>query len=493
MLAAMCVGMFLVLLDVTVVNVALPSLRAGLGIGLAAQQWIVDSYAIVLASLLLVGGSVGGRFGHKRAMVVGMAVFGAASLACGAAPGLGILIAGRVAQGVGAALLLPASLAILAHAYPGRSEQARAIGIWSGVSALALPAGPLIAGALVTGVGWRSVFLVNTPVVILVGAAIVWLVPETRDAGAGSVDAVGGALAAIGLAGVVAAVILAGRGVATGGAGTEVAGVEASGPEVAAACGAAAAGVLSLGGFALRERFAARPMFPPSLMRVPGFAGANLVAAAMNAVGIGTVFVLTLYLQTVQHRSALQAGAMLLPLFIPLVVLAPLTGRLVARIGPRLPMCAGLALGIAGCLGLVGLSPASGYLRLLPVLLGLGLGMGLLTPAVVAAAMRAVPEGRSGLTSGVNNMARQAGGAIGVAGYGAIAGSPLIAHGFVRGLGQLGLIGAAIWIAALVLAWITVPAAARHCPGPIIRNNPGPAAGDPRSSAAAGRGGGRPS
>ncbi|MEV4313601.1 MFS transporter [Actinocrispum sp. NPDC049592] len=434
LLVVMCVGMFLVQLDVTVVNVALPQIADDLHTGLQGQQWVVDGYAVVLASLLLAGGTIGDRYGHKRVVLTGLALFGAASLVCGVAPNVGLLIAGRALQGLGAALLLPGTLAVITRAFPDEKEQAHAVGIWAGVSALALPAGPLLGGALVSGVSWRAVFLINLPVIAVAFPAAIRLVRETVDKHPRRLDIPGMALATLTLAAVVYAVIT-------------------SGPNTAVWVAAAA----SLAGFLLWERHTPDPLLPLPLLRHPAFAGPNLVAGAMNLVGIGTIFVATLYLQTVQHHSAIVAGAMLLPLFVPLAALAPVTGRLTGRYGPRLPMTGGLVLGILGSLALLGLSPTSSYGRLLPVLLGLGVGMGLLTAAVVAAAVRSVPPDRSGLASGVNNTARQTAGAIAVAAYGAIAGSPTDGAGFTSGLHTIGVIGAVAWAAALALTWLTVP------------------------------------
>lgn len=202
-------------------------------------------------------------------------------------------------------------------------------------------------------------------------------------------------------------------------------------------------------------------MLPPALVRHGAFSGANLVAGAMNLVGIGTVFVATLYLQTVQHHPAFVAGVMLLPLFVPLAALAPVTGRITGRHGPRLPMTVGLLLGATGSAALIGLGPTSSYLRFLPVLGGLGLGMGFLTAAVVAAAVRAVPASRAGLASGVNNTARQAAGAMAIAVYGAIAGSPTHATAFTDGLHLVGAGGCVLWLAAIALTWSTIRAPQR--------------------------------
>ena len=436
LLATMSVGMFLVQLDVTVVNVALPDVRADLGTSLAGQQWVVDAYAVVLAGLLLVGGALGDRLGHRRVVLTGLVLFGAASLGCGVAPTVAVLVAARALQGLGAALLLPATLAVVTRAFPERAEQARAVGIWAGVSALALPTGPVLGGALVSGPGWRWVFLVNLPVVLVAVPTTLAVVRRDAPARERRLDLPGAALVALALAATVLAVIDPERGV-----GDPL----VWGPAVVAALGTV--------GFVVREESASAPLVPPDLWRVPAFVGANLVAAAMNLVGIGVVFVATLYLQTVQGHPAVVAGAMLLPLFAPLAGLAPVTGRLVGRIGSRVPMTAGLVLGVVGCLALLGLRPDSGYGRLLPVLLALGIGMGLLTAAVVAEAVRAVDPSRAGLASGVNNAARQAAGAIAVAFFGVLVGSPTDAARFTDGLHHVGLVGALLWALALFPVW----------------------------------------
>jgi DHA2 family methylenomycin A resistance protein-like MFS transporter len=436
----MCVGMFLVQLDVTVVNVALPKIGTDLATSLQGQQWVVDGYSVILASLLLAGGTIGDRYGHKKLVITGMGLFGAASLVCGLAPTIGVLVGGRALQGLGAALLLPGTLAVITRAFPDRSEQARAVGIWAGVSALALPAGPLIGGALVSGLGWRTVFLINLPIIAIAIPSALRLVTESTDDRPRRLDIPGMVLATLTLAATVYAVITAGHSHSAGTAWI-----------------AAGIAVVALVGFVLREHRADDPLLPLPLLRTPAFAGANLVAAAMNLVGIGTVFVATLYLQTVQHHTPFVAGTMLLPLFVPLAALAPITGRVTGRHGPRPPITAGLIVGAAGSLALWGLAPDSSYLRLLPVLLGLGIGMGLLTAAVVAAAVRAVPSDRAGLASGVNNTARQAAGALAIAIYGAIAGSPNDAGHFTSGLHTIGLIGGILWVVALALTWLMIP------------------------------------
>jgi MFS transporter, DHA2 family, methylenomycin A resistance protein len=438
-LAVMCVGMFLVLLDVTVVNVALPSIRAGLAAGPDAVQWVVDAYAVAIAGGLLAGGTVGDRLGHRRVAMAGLGLFGLASLACGLAPTVGALVGARAVQGVGAALLLPTTLAVINDTYPDRAEQARALGIWAGVSSLALPAGPLLGGLLVTVGGWPLVFLVNVPIVIAAVIVIPMLVPRGSGRPERALDLPGLLTAGLALGGLVFAVIDVGRH-----------GLRAA--SAAAAVLAVVAGV----GFVARERHAEAPMLPISQLAGRGFVGANLAALTMNMVINGILFVTTLYLQDMQGRSPLQAGLALLPLFAPLAVLAPVAGRLTARYGPRLPMMIAAGIAVPSAAGLLAVEPDSGYLVLAPTLLGLGVAGGLFTASVVAAAVRAVPADRSGLASGVNNTARQTGTALGVAVFGAVVGAPSDAGRFVGGVHALGVLGAALWLGALVLSAVTV-------------------------------------
>ncbi|GAA4226438.1 MFS transporter [Actinomadura meridiana] len=442
-LAVLCAGMFLVLLDVTIVNVALPGIGRALGAGPAGLQGVVDGYAVAIAGLLLGGGALADRVGHRATTLLGLGLFGVASLACGAAPGAGALIAARAVQGAGAALFLPGSLALIAAMYPGRAEQARALGMWAGVSSTALPAGPLLGGALVDSAGWRWIFLLNAPIVAAAVAGVLVLVrdPGTRRGGA-PLDRAGMMLAPLALGGLVWTVIAAGHGHART---ATVAAV------VAVAAGAA---------FAVAERRAAAPMLPGGLLRAPAFLGANGIALIMNLVTNGVLFVATLLLQQAGGRSAFTAGAMLLPMAVPLALLAPVGGRLTARFGPRLPLVAGTAIAAAGCLSLLRVGAAShatSYGALLPTLAAIGIGDGLIVTAVVAAAMRTAPPGRAGLAGGFNNTARQVGTALGVAVYGSVAGSALRPERFASGLHALAWVSVALWVAALALTWL-VPA-----------------------------------
>lgn len=441
-LVVMCAGYFLVLLDVTIVNVALPRIGTGLHAGVSGLQWVVDGYALALASLMLAGGTAGDLHGHKRIVLGGLVVFGASSLACGLAPGVAVLVGARVVQGVGAAMLLPGTLAIITHAFSEGPAQARAIGAWAGIGSLALPAGPLLGGLLVSAFGWRAIFLVNVPIVLAAVPAAAWVVRESTEKRGRRLDIAGVVLGVLTLLAITFAFIEGGR----AGAGS---------PAVIAAAVAA----LCLAGAFLwvERRRGSAAMLPLALFRRPAFTAANGVAATMNMCTLGTLFVLTLFLQAVQHRSPLTAGLELIPLFAPLAILAPLAGRLTGRIGPRIPIATGLIIAAIGLALLASAQPDSGYLVALPAFLLWGVGLGILTPAVVSAAIAAVPRARAGLASAINNTARQAGGAIGIAVGGAIAGPPSETRAFVTGFHSVAIASGALYLIAALAAAALVP------------------------------------
>ncbi|MFC4907350.1 MFS transporter [Actinomadura gamaensis] len=432
-LGVVCAGMFLVLLDVTIVNVTLPGIGRSLGTGLAGMQGVVDGYAVAIAGLLLGGGALGDRLGHRRMLVAGLVLFGVASLACGLASGPGPLIAARAVQGAGAAMLLPGSLAAVTRMFPEPGEQARALGAWAAVSSTALPAGPLLGGVLVDGPGWRWIFLLNVPIVAAAVAGVLLLVsPDPSGARERRrLDVAGLVLAPVTLGALVWAVIQIGHGDRSG---------------ALAAAGAAVAGAVAL---VVAERRAADPLFPSGLVRAPAFLGANGASLVMNLVTNGTLFVVTLQLQQVQGRSALVAGVMLLPMAVPLVLLAPLSGRLNARFGPRLPVRTGIVIALCGAPALLLTGPHASYAVLVPTLLLIGIGDGLITASAVSAAMRTAPSGLAGLAGGFNNTARQVGTALGAAIFGSVAGSPLDGTAFASGLHVLAWVSAALWLAGL--------------------------------------------
>jgi DHA2 family methylenomycin A resistance protein-like MFS transporter len=432
-LLVMCGGMFLILLDVTVVNVAVPAITAGLRASTAGVQWVVDGYTVALASLLLAGGILGDRLGHRGTVLAGLVIFGAASAGCALATVPGALIAARAGQGAGAALLLPGSLAAIADAFPGHAEQAKALGVWAAISSLALPAGPLLGGLITSALGWRAVFWINPPVTALcIVGVLAWVPPSGRSRRA-RLDPRGLALATAALAAAVYAVIAAGAG---------------AWPGVAVAAPTALAAGTAL---YFTERIVPSPLLPLSVFRHRAFRAANAAALIMNLTANGLLFVMTRYLQTILGHGAFAAGLMLLPMAAPVAVLAPVAGRVTARYGPRPAMLAGAALAAAGMAALPLADPARGYWGVLPTLTGVGLGIGAFTAPVVAAAIRAVPPERSGLASGINNTARQAGTALGVAVYGAVADPPAHVARYITALHVLGPAAAVAWLAVIVM------------------------------------------
>ena len=438
LLAVMCAGYFLILLDVTIVSVALPRISADLDAGVAGVQWIVDGYAVALASLLLPSGVLGDVRGHRSVILTGLATFGLASLVCGFAPSTTVLVAARVAQGVGAALLLPGTLAIIAQTHPDRRDQARAIGIWAATGSLALPAGPLLGGLLVESIGWRGVFWLNVPIVVIAYAGVAWLTHTHEASGRRQVDRIGSVLACATLGCLTYALTRLGN----------------EGFDAVTATALALTPIL-VGGFVTAERRHPDPMLPLPLFRHRGFTAANGIAAVMNLGTLGLLFVLTFFLQTVQQRSALEAGVALIPLFLPLAAFAAVSGRFAARLGPRIPMASGLALAAAGIVLFVDFDSTVPYPLLMIPMLAWGLGLALLTPAVVAAAVASVPSDRAGLASGVNNTCRQAGGAIGIAAYGSLAGAPSGAR-FVAGFHLAALLTGALFLAAAIAALLAI-------------------------------------
>ncbi|WP_152362427.1 MFS transporter [Microlunatus speluncae] len=400
--AALCAGYFLILLDVTAVNVALPSIGTALAPGASGLAWVVDAYALPLASLLLVAGGVGDRIGHRRLVLLGLAGFGLASLACALCPSLPLLSLARAVQGAAAALALPGTLAMITDAAP-EPGRARAIGTWAAVGAIALPAGPLIGGVLVSLAGWPLIFLINLPI----GAVAMIIIARYGPAGrrppapTGRLDLAGAVLAVAMLAMITFAVI------------------ELRERPLASLIAIMVAVPLALI-FVRRERTFDPPLLPLPLLRRPGVASSLITAGVMNLCSLGSLFLLTQWLQTVDHRSPWATGLWLLPAFLPLPLLGRFAGRLTQRYGPGRPATAGLALGALG-FGTIAASPSVATPTGVLGLVLWGVGLGLLTPAVVAATVAALPD-RPGTAAGLSNTARQLGGALGVAGFGTLAG-----------------------------------------------------------------------
>jgi EmrB/QacA subfamily drug resistance transporter len=445
-LGAVSFGLFMIMLDNTVVNVALPSIQRELGIGLSQLEWIVAGYALAFAALMLTGGKLADRYGRRLIFVVGLGVFTLASLACGLAGSGEMLIGARVLQGVGAALMNPATLSIISAAFPAR-QRGTAIGIWAGVSALALAIGPLVGGLLTQHVGWTWIFYVNVPVGILAIVASLLLIEESRDTSLEQrLDVPGLVTSGVGLFALTYALIEANTHGWTSG-------------RILGAFGVAAATLLAFVVLELRQRL---PMLDLSLFRNTTFAGANLVVLLVALAMFGVFFFVSLYMQNVLGSSAVQAGAAFLPMTFLIILVAPLAGRASDRAGSRWLMTAGMVLVGLQLLWFSTLGVSSTFWHLLPGLLVGGLGMALTMTPTAAAAIRAVPVEKSGVGSAVLNSFRQVGGSLGIALMGAImvheAGGRTTAHAFVDGFSTALLVAAGIaFVGAVVAALLVRP------------------------------------
>ncbi len=403
-LVAVSLGQFLIQLDLTVVNVALPRIGSDLGASVSGLQWVVDGYNLAVASLLLIGGRVGDRSGHKRVYLTGLAVFAVGSGLCAVAPGPGWLIAFRVLQGVGAAIELPATLAILTHTFTDPRQRAQAVGIWAGAAGSALVVGPVLGGGMIAAFGWRAVFVVNLPVTVLIAFLTVRSVRERAEPAAGALDLPGQLLGSTALALLAAGAIEGGH----------------LGFTAALPVGLLAAGLASLVAFLAIEYRQPDPVLALGLFRRPGYAAANANGLVMGFVTIGLLFLFALFFQQVQGQSAIAAGLRFLPLTVAFVLVGPLIGRVIDRAGHRAPMAAGGALLALGALLLLRANPNSGYGPIWWPFAIIGVGYGLLSTPMAAAVLGAVPRDRAGMASSTNLTARLVGGVFGIAVLGAL-------------------------------------------------------------------------
>ncbi len=404
-LAVMSIGTLIVFIDNTVVNTALPVISVDLGASTSTLQWIVDSYVLILAGLLLLGGSLGDRFGRKRWMIVGLLIFGAGSVGAALSTTSGGLIGFRGVQGLGAALVLPATLSIITNVFP-RGERAKAIGIWTAVGGLGIGLGPVLGGWLVDNIGWSSVFWLHVP--ILAGALIGMIfVPESRDERDLGLDVPGAVLSTTGLIALVYGIIQ---------------GPEAgwSSPEILIAFGLA---VTLLTAFAIVETRSEAPMLPLKFFRQKDFTGAVFTLGLIIFGMLVTFFFLTQYFQIVQGRSAFAAGLLIIPASVGMIMGAPLSGVLVKRIGPRYLVLAMAGAMITGVLLLTGVEVDSSTLSIVIPLGIFGFGAGLGMPALTDTVMAAVPEADAGVGSAVNDVSRELGGALGIATIGSFVSS----------------------------------------------------------------------
>ena len=406
-LATCCASIIVVVMDISIVNVALPTVRRDLHASVSSLQWTVDAYTLVLASFLLFAGSTADRIGRRRVFQVGLAVFGLGSLLCGIAPGIGALIAARVLQAVGGTMLNPVAMAIIATTFTDRAERARAIGVFGAMSGLSLGLGPILGGALVDGFGWRSIFFINVPIVAVAIVCTTLFVPESRAARARRFDPVGQALVVLVLGSVVFAIIESER-------------LGWSSPVILGLLAVALLGVMSIVGY---ERRRVDPLLELRLFRSVPFSSAILMAL-FALCGFGAfLFVTTLYLQDVRGMSALVAGLCLLPVGVLIVVLAPLTGRVVGGRGPRVPLViSGVALALGGAAS-IWLGPTTPLPVVLAIYLLFGVALGTVNPPITNSAVSGMPMSMAGVAASLASSGRQTGTTLGVAIAGTIVGA----------------------------------------------------------------------
>jgi EmrB/QacA subfamily drug resistance transporter len=413
-LAICCLSLFIVGLDATIVNVALPSIQRDLNASVSGLQWTVDAYTLVVASFLMLSGSTADRVGRRRVFQVGLGLFTLGSLLCSLAPGLGWLVAFRMLQALGGSMLNPVAMSIITNTFTEPAERARAIGVWGAVWGVAMALGPIAGGALVTSVGWRGIFWVNIPVGVAAFILTALFVPESRASRARRLDPVGQLLVVLTLASLTYGIIEA----------------PASGwtsREILTAFAVSVAALIGLLSYEPRQR---EPLIELRFFRSAPFSGATVIAICAFAALGGFLFLNTLYLQDVRGYSPLHAGLYMLPLAATTVLLAPLSGRVVASRGPRLPIVLGGITTVAGGLMLTRVTADTSASWLILSYLVFGIGAGLVNPPITNTAVSGMPVSQAGVAAGIASTSRQVGTALGVA----IAGSAVLSvlHGSLR-------------------------------------------------------------
>jgi EmrB/QacA subfamily drug resistance transporter len=399
-----CLSLFIVGLDITVVNVALPSIGRDLDAGISGLQWTVDAYTVVLASLLLFSGSTGDRLGRRRTFVAGLTVFSLTSLLCSLAPSVELLVLFRVLQAVGASMLTPVAMSIVTNTFTDPRERAQAVGIWGAVFGISMALGPIVGGTLVSSIGWRSIFWISIPVGVAAIVLALRFIPESRAPGPRRFDPVGQALVIVLLATLTFGIIEApGRGWTS--------------PGILAAFSASGAALLAL---LLYEPRRDEPLIDLRFFRSIPFASSIVISVAAFAAFGGFLFLNTLYLQDGRGLSPIQAGLATVPMALMTVVASPLSGRIVGRRGPRMPLVlAGVSL-VTGCAMLTAVEPASPLVLVLAAYVVFGLGFGFVNAPITNAAVSGMPRAQAGVAAAIATTSRQVGQTLGVAVVGAI-------------------------------------------------------------------------
>ncbi len=452
-LAAMCFALFMIMLDNTVVNVALPSIKADLDASYSTLAWTVSAYTLSLGVLLITGGRLGDIYGRRRVFLIGVVLFAASSLFISFAQTSAWLIGGRATQGIGAALMMPATLSIITNTF-APEERGKALGTWAGVSALALAIGPVVGGYLVEYVSWQSIFYLNVPVAAGALAITLFSTGESRDETVlPKLDLAGIAAISVGLGALTLALLEA----PTWGWGS---------PRNIGLFVVAAVGLVA---FAVVERRVRVPMVDFSFFTSRTFLGASLVAFIVSFAMLAMFFFIAIYMQTIEGYTPLQAGIRFLPTTLCIILISPLSGRLSDRIGPRPLMTAGLLLVAISLFWQSYLTVGSGFAFLAPGFVLMGVGMGLIMSPMSAAAMNAVDRTKAGVAGGVLSMSRMVGGTLGIAVLGALVGNPSAPEAYVDALGHGLLIGAIVAAAGAIVAWTLIsPRSDGHVEAPVI-------------------------
>jgi MFS transporter, DHA2 family, methylenomycin A resistance protein len=436
-LLALCLGYFMTILDVTIVNIALVNIKEHLGANVTGLQWIVDGYALVFASFLLTGGALGDRRGSRTIFLVGFALFTLASTLCSLAPTLLVLQIARAFQGLGAALLVPNSLALLNTIYTDARKRAQAIGIWAAVASIGALSGPLLGGVLVSAFGWRSIFLINLPIGIFGFLLTSRCIAPSTPQGVRSLDLPGQGASILAL-GMLTFALIEGNSLGI-----------MSPPILAAYTGSLLFFILLL----VREKTTSQPMLPLKLFQERTFSATNVVAACQTFTFTSFIFVISLFLQQVKHYSPSLTGLALLPSFGCALLATSLSGMLMPRIGAKRVMVIGLILSATACFGFVLVETQTSYVLLACIIAVLGFGLASVLPAMTEAVISHAPRAQSGIAAGMLNVSRQVGGVLGVAILGTLVGNQ---QTFLSGMHLAFVTAGGVLVLALGVAWVFV-------------------------------------